>query len=163
MRYPLARNIIRRNSLNNTFGMVRRNSKGEARPHQGWDFSADIGTPCFAVGAGVIHSTRDGGDYGVQVILKLDAPHKGRFLWAFYAHLLSTTMVAGQRVSEGDQIGRTGESGNARGMPQDDRHLHFELRTEPLPGLGLGGRISPFEVYGQPPLAVPIIQRDEVD
>jgi len=37
-------------------------------------------------------------------------------------------------------------------MPQDDRHLHFELRTEPTPGLGLGGRISPFEVYGQPPL-----------
>ena len=152
MRYPLASNRIRRGSLNNTFGLVRRNSKGEPKPHQGWDFFADVGTPCFAVGAGVIHSTRDSGDYGVQVVLTLDKPHKGKTLHAFYAHLLSLDVSTGQRVEEGDQIGRTGESGNARGMPQDDRHLHFELRTEPTPGLGLGGRISPFEVYGQPPL-----------
>lgn len=156
MRYPLAKNRIRRGSLSNTFGLVRKNGKGEPRPHQGWDFEARTGTPCYAVGAGIIHSTRDAGDYGLQVILKLDQPHKGQFLWAFYAHLLNTTMVAGMRVSEGDQIGRTGESGNARGMPVDDQHLHFELRTEPTPGLGLGGRISPFEVYGQPPLATAV-------
>jgi murein DD-endopeptidase MepM/ murein hydrolase activator NlpD len=96
------------------------------------------------------------GDYGVQVVLTLDKPHKGKTLHAFYAHLLSLDVSTGQRVEEGDQIGRTGESGNARGMPQDDRHLHFEFRTEPLPGLGLGGRISPFEVYGQPPLTVAV-------
>ena len=153
MRYPLARNIIRRGSLNNTFGMVRNNG---TKPHQGWDFAADIGTACFAVGAGTVHSTRDGGDYGVQVVLTLDKPHKGRALYAFYAHLLSLDVSTGQRVGEGDQIGRTGESGNARGMPHDDRHLHFEFRTEPTPGLGLGGRISPFEVYGQPPLNVAV-------
>ena len=163
MRYPLAKNRIRRGSLSNTFGMVRKNGKGEPKPHQGWDFEARSGTACFAVGAGVIHSTRDAGDYGAQIVLALDEPHKGRKLWAFYAHLLSMEVVAGQRVAEGDQIGRTGESGNARGMPADDQHLHFELRTEPVPGLGLGGRISPFEVYGQPPLSAPIIQRDEVD
>ena len=156
MRYPLASNRIRRGSLNNTFGMVRKNAQGEPKPHQGWDFAADIGTPCFAVGAGTIHSTRDGGDYGKQIVLKLDALHKGRTIYAFYAHLLSIDVSTGQRVAEGEQVGRTGESGNAMGMPRDDRHLHFELRTEPLPGLGLGGRISPFEVYGQPPLAAAV-------
>jgi murein DD-endopeptidase MepM/ murein hydrolase activator NlpD len=163
MRYPLATNRIRRGLINNTFGLVRKNAQGEKKPHQGWDFEARVGTPCYAVGAGIIHSTRDAGDYGLQVVLTLDAPHKGKPLHAFYAHLLSVDVHTGQRVAEGDQIGRTGESGNARGMPVDDQHLHFELRTEPTPGLGLGGRISPFEVYKHCPLDAPVVQRAEVD
>jgi len=110
MRYPLAKNRIRRGSLNNTFGMVRNGGK---RAHQGWDFEARTGTPCYAVGAGVIHSTRDSGDYGAQIVLELDEPHKGRKLWAFYAHLLSMEVVAGQRVAEGEQIGRAGGRGVA--------------------------------------------------
>lgn len=152
MRYPLARNRIRRGSLSNTFGMVRKNAQGEPKPHQGWDFEARIGTPCYAVGRGTVYSTRDGGDYGLQVTIRLDEPNKGRTLYAFYAHLLSLDVHTGQVVAEGDQIGRTGESGNARGMPVDDQHLHFELRTEPSPGLGLAGRISPKDVFGRCPL-----------
>ncbi|MDR2092335.1 MAG: peptidoglycan-binding protein, partial [Azoarcus sp.] len=35
--------------------------------------------------------------------------------------------------------------------------LIFELRTEPRPGLGLGGRISPMKLFGLPPKNSPVI------
>lgn len=35
MKWPLKSNIIRRNSLNHTFGMVRKDAKGNPRAHQG--------------------------------------------------------------------------------------------------------------------------------
>jgi hypothetical protein len=51
IRWPLERNIIRRGLESNTFGNVR-----NGRPHQGWDFQANIGTPCYAIGKGkVVH------------------------------------------------------------------------------------------------------------
>ena len=163
MRFPLASNVIRRRSESNTFGMVRKNRDGTDRPHQGWDFEARVGTPCFAIADGAVVAIADQGDYGKQVTIRLFAPHDGKTLWAFYAHLLSVDVVLGQDVVEGQQVGRTGESGNAAGMPIEDQHLHFEIRTAASVGRGLVGRISPLSVFGTCPLHAPIIQRDEVD
>lgn len=47
-------------------------------------------------------------------------------------------------------------SGNASNLPESQAHLHFELRSEPSPGLGLGGRLDPNQVldtkfYSQKP------------
>ena len=68
----------------------------------------------------------------------------------------SAAVKAGERVEAAQVIGATGESGNARGMAAEDQHLHFEIRTEPHPGRGLAGRISPLELYGTCPLHVPV-------
>lgn len=159
-RWPLASNRIRGGSERNTFGTVRTSRDGTPRAHQGWDFAAPIGTDCRAIGAGTVERFEERGDYGLQVLIRLDQPVNGGPVWAFYAHLSRVVVKAGDVVTAGQVIGQTGESGNARGMPAADQHLHFELRTEPNPGLGLDGRISPLLIYGRCPLNVTV--EDEV-
>ena len=155
-RWPLASNVIRGGSTRNTFGDVRVNRDGSRRAHQGWDLAAPVGTPCRAIGAGMVEAVTDAGDYGLQVLIRQHDPHEDRTVWTFYAHLSSASVKGGERVTAGQVIGATGESGNARGMAVEDQHLHFEARTEPRPGRGLAGRISPLELYGTCPLHAPV-------
>lgn len=154
--WPLARNRIRRGLINHTFGMVRRNANGTRRPHQGWDFEARDGTPCFAVADGKIAHVLDGGDYGKQVILRFEYDHDGDgdrdTLFALYAHLSKIEVAARQTVTKGQRLGLTGSTGNARGMGPLDQHLHFELRSQATPGRGLVGRFSPLAIFGTVPL-----------
>jgi len=150
--WPLKSNLIRKSSLSNTFGMVRKYADGREKPHQGWDFSAPVNTPCFAVGDGLVIAVKNEGDYGLQVTIRLDTPVDGQVVYAHYAHMGSIGVIVGTHVKAGQQIGLTGDSGNARGMPASDQHLHFELRTTPAPGLGLTGRISPLRLFGRCPL-----------
>ena len=56
----------------------------------------------------------------------------------------------------GEIVGRTGDTGNAKGLKPEDEHLHFELRTMARPGKGLDGRVSPIEIFGVCPLWKPI-------
>ena len=98
----------------------------------------------------------DSGDYGLQILIRQDDQHEGAPVCAFYAHLSSAAVRVGERVAPAQVIGATGESGNARGMAAEDQHLHFEVRTEPHPGRGLAGRISPLELYGTCPLHVQV-------
>lgn len=158
-RLPLRRNIIRGQSTHNTFGMVRRaDTDGDGdldpKPHQGWDFEAAPGTPFFAVADGVVESVVNRGDYGLQLVLKLDVPVAGAG-FAFYAHLETTQVAVGARVTQGQQLGTTGRSGNAARLPAHEDHLHFEARTIAHPGFGLGGRISPLAWFGVCPLHEP--------
>lgn len=149
--WPLKHNMIRRNSENNTFGMVRNGGK---RAHQGWDFEAPAGTPCRAIASGKIALVYVSKDYGNVVVLGF--PFKGKTLYAAYAHLSAVAVAAGQALAKGDAIGKTGNTGNASGMTGKDQHLHFEIRTEPRPGLGLAGRLSPKDVFGAIPLTAAI-------
>ncbi|WP_152539497.1 M23 family metallopeptidase [Methylomicrobium lacus] len=156
--WPLAVNIIRRKSTNNTFGLVRKRADGTAKPHQGWDFSAEIGTPFYAISNGIIRFIRDRGDYGVQLCLEFN--YENATYFAFYAHLSKCYYELGENLSIEVEIntllGKTGESGNAQGMAKDDQHLHFEIRTALVPRLGLQDRISPIKIFGKCPLNQPI-------
>lgn len=62
-----------------------------------------------------------GGAYGNQVVIQLADGH-----YAQYAHLSSLSVSAGQAVTEGQQVGLSGATGNVTGP-----HLHFEIRTTP--------------------------------
>jgi len=154
--WPLARNLIRRGSIRHTFGNVRRNADGSLRPHQGWDFEAAIGTPIHAIADGHVVMVRDQGDYGKQVVLAFDVDFDGDGrkdrLFAVYAHLSAIDVEPRQAVARGKLLGLTGDSGNARGMPLADQHLHFEIRTQPVAGRGLSGRLTPLVVFGVCPL-----------
>ena len=152
--WPLAHNMIRRNDKANTFGLVRHKADGSLKPHQGWDLEAPIGTPCFAISDGRIALVYNSVDYGDVIVLSF--PFNGQKLYAAYAHLSAVEVAEGQSVTRGQRIGLTGDSGNARGMTGKDLHLHFEIRTMPRPGVGLGGRVSPLQVFGQIPLAAAI-------
>ena len=52
--------------------------------------------------------------------------------------------VSGDKVKEGDILGKTGITGNAKDMKGENQHLHFEYRTGgALLGRGLTGREDP--------------------
>ena len=146
--WPIEYNTIRKNSISNTFGMVR--NSGE-QAHQGWDLLAYPLTRCHAVADGVIKHVGLMGKYGNLVILEFK--HRGLTLYAAYCHLSILRVVRkGEPVDAGQFIGLTGNTGNADSMTGDDQHLHFEIRTIDLPGKGLGGRLDPKDLYGVTPL-----------
>ena len=91
--WPLASNKIRRGLVNHTFGMVRKYADGKKKPHQGWDFFAIPGTACCAIANGVVHETKDYGDYGKQVVLKHNL--NGKTIYSHYAHLKSWSVTKG--------------------------------------------------------------------
>lgn len=148
--WPLKHNRIRRGLASNTFGMVRRKADGSKRPHQGWDFEASVGTPCFAIADGRVALTYTSTDYGE--VLVLEFTFEGRELFAAYAHLSAIEVRFGDRVTKGQRVALTGDSGNAKGMSGPDEHLHFEIRTVARPGVGLAGRVSPLEIFRHVPL-----------
>lgn len=154
--WPVAKPRIRRGLVNHTFGMVRRNPDGSRRPHQGWDFEAKNGTPCFAIADGEIAVVRDIGAYGKQIILRFEFDHDADgdrdTLYAMYAHMSRIDVRQGQRVKRGEHIGLSGSTGNAAGMGPLDQHLHFEIRTMALPPSGLAGRYSPLAVFKTCPM-----------
>lgn len=105
--------------------------------HGGVDYACNSGTPVLAVKAGeVVISTalkRANGSYksyGEYIVID----HKDGTM-TLYAHMLpNSRMVAlGNWVSQGQQIGQVGSTGNSSG-----NHLHFEIRIN-------GIRIDPIQ------------------
>jgi len=149
--WPLLRNEIRGNLVNNTFGNVRKYENGLSKPHQGWDLKAAVGTPVYAIADGKIAFVRSTGAYGLQLCQEFT--FEGTLLYAFYAHLHSVYANKDQiEVHVGQIIAATGKSGNASNLPSSEDHLHVEIRTKMNPGLGLEFRISPLHVFGKCPL-----------
>ncbi|WP_323182369.1 MULTISPECIES: peptidoglycan DD-metalloendopeptidase family protein [unclassified Streptomyces] len=87
--------------------------------HTGIDFAVSTGTPVRAAAAGTVVSSGWQGAYGNAVVIKHD---DGRYTLS--AHLSSATASEGERVSAGEQVGRSGNTGNSTGP-----HLHFEVRS----------------------------------
>lgn len=143
---PLHNNVLRTAGLiskrSAMFGLTRTASDGTKRIHQGIDLVAEPNTEVLAVSNGQIVGVNMGLDgYGFTITLKID----GVELYAFYAHLGKIKCKAGQKVKEGQVIGYTGSSGNARNMTKVEKgaHLHFEIRTRQIPRAGLQDRIDP--------------------
>lgn len=141
---PIANPSIRRNSPSHLYGKVRRDSRGNPRNHQGFDYYAPTGTPVMSVGDGVVHTIQSGhSSYGLNVTIR-HKRDKGE-VYSFYAHLsrLADGLTKGKVVHKGDVIAFSGTTGNAKGMTGPDQHLHFECRTSPGHQLGLGGKENP--------------------
>ena len=148
--WPLVNNVIRANKVNHTFGMVRTNADGTPRPHQGWDFSAKVGEPAYAIADGTVVLVKEGGDYGLRLAFAFKL--NGITYYAFYAHLQKVFVAEGSVVTMNQLIAKTGNSGNAESLADSQDHLHFEIRTKNPPGLGLTDRVSPLVVFGKCPL-----------
>ncbi|MFD3694928.1 transglycosylase family protein [Streptomyces sp. NPDC058646] len=99
--------------------------------HTGIDFPVATGTSVKSVGPGQVVSAGWAGAYGYQVVIRHT---DGRY--SQYAHLSALGVKAGQQVSGGQRIGRSGSTGNSTGP-----HLHFEMRTGP----GYGSDIDPLK------------------
>ncbi|KPI17986.1 Peptidase M23 [Actinobacteria bacterium OK074] len=92
--------------------------------HTGVDFVVPTGTGVRAVAAGTVVSAGWDGSYGYDVVIR-----HADGMYTQYAHLSDISVSAGQSVSEGQQIGLSGATGNVTGP-----HLHFEVRTTPYYG-----------------------------
>ena len=86
--------------------------------HYGLDIAADYGSPVRAAAGGtVIFAGWKGNGGGYQVWIA-----HGSGLYSTYNHMSAISVGSGQRVSEGQSVGRIGSSGRATGP-----HLHFEV------------------------------------
>lgn len=92
--------------------------------HTGVDFLVWSGTPVHSVAAGTVVQAGADGAYGNDVIIK-HADGK----YTLYGHLTRPVVSVGQTVTEGQEIGISGATGNVTGP-----HLHFEVRTTPYYG-----------------------------
>lgn len=109
-------------SLNWPLNQVRINQpfrpNKKRRPHLGVDFAGVKGTPIFSAHEGVVvYAGRAFKGFGKMVIVEYDDQ------WAtLYAHLDKILVRSGQKVEQGQTVGRMGRTGRATGV-----HLHFEL------------------------------------
>ena len=77
------------------------------------------GTPVYSVGDGQVVDTGYNRAYGNYVEI-----YHGNNIYSFYAHASSVIVSSGQYVTKGQQVMRSGRTGNVTGA-----HLHFEIRT----------------------------------
>lgn len=102
-------------SITNEYGTPGNYAAGM---HTGRDYNDNGGTAIHATRAGRVVAAGYMGDYGNRVeILSGDIEHS-------YSHLEKILVSSGQQVSEGQQVGVMGSTGNSTG-----RHLHYEERN----------------------------------
>ena len=93
--------------------------------HEGVDFAVPRGTPIYAPADGVVGKAGPNGGYGIY--LRVD---HGDGLATAYGHLsrFAPGLTEGKRVSRGDLLGFSGNTGRSTGP-----HLHFEVLTDGRP------------------------------
>jgi murein DD-endopeptidase MepM/ murein hydrolase activator NlpD len=94
-----------------------------ARPHEGIDVSAPMGSPIEAPAAGVI--THAGWETGYGNTIKIN---HGFGIITKFAHASKLLVKTGQKVSRGQRIALVGNSGLATGP-----HLHYEVHVNGRP------------------------------
>lgn len=93
------------------------------KPHSGMDFPCPTGSKIVAAQKGiVIKVKRLTYSYGYYVMIYHGTDAKGRKVVTLYAHNSSILVSVGQTVSKGQQIAKSGSTGNSTGP-----HCHFEL------------------------------------
>lgn len=98
--------------------------KKTVRYHDGYDIAGPKGEPIYATGDGVI-SKVSYNYYGYGNVVYVD---HGFGYETRYGHLQSSTVVEGQKVVRGEQIGTLGSTGRSTGP-----HLHYEVRYKGKP------------------------------
>jgi murein DD-endopeptidase MepM/ murein hydrolase activator NlpD len=103
--------------LHSTFGERLHPLLGYVRDHKGLDFTADVGTPVYATGDGIIKTAYFSGSFGNVIFLDHGYGYETR-----YAHLSRFNAKRGEKIKRGDIIGFVGSTGLSGGP-----HLHYEV------------------------------------
>lgn len=104
--------------------------------HKGTDFAAEVGTPIYATGPGIVTHAGIRGAYGLFVEIDHGLGIKSR-----YAHLNSVKVNKGDHVTKDSPIATLGSTGRSTGP-----HLHYEIiinrkHTDPDKYLNAGRKI----------------------
>lgn len=105
------------------FPTIGKPTQGFKRGHYALDIGNISKPPIWAASAGTVikaNSGNWGGGYGNHVIVD-----HGNGVQTLYAHMDYLTVKVGQKVSQGEVIGRMGNTGRVRGVT--GIHLHFEV------------------------------------
>jgi murein DD-endopeptidase MepM/ murein hydrolase activator NlpD len=102
--------------------------------HLGLDFAAPMGANIYAADGGVVVYAGEN-SYGYGNMVMID---HGTGFQSLYAHLSAIFVGCGESVSQGQNIGSSGSTGNSTGA-----HLHFEVRT-------MSTVINPWDVLPAP-------------
>jgi murein DD-endopeptidase MepM/ murein hydrolase activator NlpD len=101
--------------------------------HYGVDFAAEIGTPVYATGDGVVKWTRVSSN-GYGRVVAID---HGFGILTLYGHLHEIMVHTGQKIKRGNVLGTIGETGKSTGP-----HLHYEVREK-------GRAVNPKHFYAE--------------
>ncbi|MBQ4116668.1 MAG: peptidoglycan DD-metalloendopeptidase family protein, partial [Clostridia bacterium] len=114
--YPLPQN---QNILTSKFGWRTYKIWGKwvTSNHRGIDLACPTGTPVYAGADGKIEIAGWNNSYGYYVVIS-----HGSGYTTLYAHNSSLLVKVGQYVKRGQQIAKSGSTGNSSGP-----HLHFEI------------------------------------
>ncbi|HTQ53669.1 MAG TPA: M23 family metallopeptidase [Bryobacteraceae bacterium] len=110
---------------------------GEGAMHTGVDISAPPGTPVRTTADGIVSFAAWFRGYGQLVIV-----NHGGGVETYYAHLSHFSVVPGEEVRRGEQIGAVGSTGRVTAP-----HLHYEVRiggapVNPSPYLARAGVVQ---------------------
>ena len=93
--------------------------------HGGIDFPCAVGTNVVAAQKGVVAGVqRLDYSYGYYVLIYHGTDASGDKVFTLYAHNSSILVSPGQSVYKGQQIAKSGSTGNSTGP-----HSHFEIRV----------------------------------
>lgn len=105
--------------------------------HGGIDFPCPTGSKVVAAQKGIVITVkRLDYSYGYYVMIYHGTDAKGRSVVTLYAHNSSILVSVGDTVKKGQQIAKSGSTGNSTGP-----HCHFELRFD-------GTRVNPKNYLG---------------
>lgn len=119
--------------LTSFFGQRLDPFHGHGTFHTGIDISVPVGTAVVSTAGGVIKFADMYAGYGRLIVLD-----HGNGLETWYAHLSRFNVVPGQRLSRGEIIAWSGQTGRATSP-----HLHYEVRIA-------GSPVNPYP-YLKPP------------
>lgn len=114
--------------LSSRFGRRSAPTKGASTYHKGVDWATPIGTAVMASSTGTVARAGWGSGYGYVVYINHADGKQTR-----YAHLSKVLVSSGQKVSQGDKIALSGNTGVSSGP-----HVHFEILVN-------GKQVDPFE------------------
>ena len=104
--------------LTSPFGYRSDPITGESRLHKGMDFACPPGNPVYATGDGIVILVENSfTGYGNHV----EVDHGFGYVTR-YSHLSVMYAYVGQKITRGDCVGLSGQSGRATGP-----HLHYEV------------------------------------
>lgn len=109
--------------ISSNFGWRTDPFTGRQTIHEGLDIATWYNTPVLATADGVVTFVGRNGGYGLMVTIEHGFGFETR-----YAHLNKTAVKKGQKVSRGDLIAYSGNSGRSSGP-----HLHYEVRKNNIP------------------------------
>ncbi|EUJ16561.1 peptidoglycan DD-metalloendopeptidase family protein [Listeria aquatica] len=114
---------------------------GVHESHKGLDFAQPIGSDILAADDGkvvvVMKPAVSGSGFGGYGFVTLIEHGKNKE-WTLYGHQSEILVKVGQKVKQGQVIGKVGSTGQSTGP-----HLHFEIRKKKM-----GGQVDPAPVLG---------------